>query len=141
LGTAADVVALIQDKLLATVDVSGYTCYLVHFEHDHGIPSKFAEEYARAQREEPEKVVARNGLFEKDRVRWVPLGSMRAFRREIRPWCLRSGLARKIENLPWRMVRADWQASQRRLATATAPASESLPLRHVESRDRGLLGF
>jgi 8-oxo-dGTP pyrophosphatase MutT (NUDIX family) len=141
LGTEADVAALVQNELLATVEVPGYTCYLVHFEHDGSMPARFAAEYARAQKEEPEKVAARNGLFEKDRVRWVPLGSLRAFRSAIRPWCLRAGFARKLERLPWRRIRADWQASVRRRAVATAPPGENLPLQHVESRDRGLRGF
>ncbi len=114
LGTEADVASMIDNDLLVKVDVPGYTCHLVHMQHDPSLPPRFSAEYARAQREEPDMIAAKNGLFEKDRVRWVPLGSMRAFRSEMRPWCLRAGLARKIERLPWRDIRASWNAKQAR---------------------------
>ena len=121
LGTSDDVAALIRERLIAKIPVHGYTTHVVEVPYDKGLPARFAAEYSRACREEPDAVAARNGLYEKDRLRWVPVSSLRSFQREFRPWYIRAGMASRIGRLDWRALEA--RARTRAAVEARAPTA------------------
>lgn len=130
LGTSSDVAALIRGKLLAAIPVQGYTTHLVEVPYDKGLPARFAAEYSRACREEPDAVAARNGLFEKDMLRWVPVSSLRAFQREFRPWYVRAGMASRIGRLDWRALEASARARAGVAARAATVATAKTNVVH-----------
>jgi len=86
LGTSADIRRLIKRHLAAKISDREYGVWVVEVKYDESIPAVFREHFRAALRKTPDVVKARNGLFEKDKLRWIRLKDLRGQRHIIRPW-------------------------------------------------------
>ena len=107
LGDKSDVSKLVQNQLAATIEVPHYTSYVVYVPHWKDFPTEFRKIYKDASTNQPELVSARNGLFEKDDAKWVPLNALRdkRVRDTFRPWYVRSGMLRQLQKQDWTALR------------------------------------
>ena len=90
LGNKQDIKNLIKKNLLDKVvydDGKGrYTVFLVFIPYDKTLPYKLRKIYKNALKNEPEKVFAHNGLYEKDKAAWFPLEKLSKQKHRFRKW-------------------------------------------------------
>lgn len=86
LGTKKQVKRLVKDHLLGKVETRYYTTYVVRVAYDSALPARFSRQYREIKRENPELIQQHNGLYEKDRVRWIQRDRIRKSRSSFRPW-------------------------------------------------------
>ena len=90
LGNKQDIKNLIKRNLLDKVvynDGKGtYTVFLVMIPYDKTLPYKLRKIYKNALKNEPEKVFAHNGLYEKDKAEWIPLHKLKSRIHTFRKW-------------------------------------------------------
>ena len=94
LGSKRRIKSLIKynllDKVVYNKDGKGiYTIFLVLIPYNASLPKKLEKTFKKALKNEPEKVFAHNGFFEKDKAEWIPLDKLESrikmFRRWYRP--------------------------------------------------------
>ena len=99
LGNKNDIKNLINNNLLDKIDYNGdgkgtYTVYLILIPYDKSLPYKLKKKYKTALKNEPKKVFASNGLYEKDKAQWIPLKNLKnklgIFRKWYRPIVLQT---------------------------------------------------
>ena len=90
LGNKQDIKNLIKRNLLDKVvydDGKGiYTVFLVFIPYDKTLPYELRKIYKNALKNEPEKVFAHNGLYEKDKAAWFPLEKLSKQKHRFRKW-------------------------------------------------------
>jgi 8-oxo-dGTP pyrophosphatase MutT (NUDIX family) len=91
LGSKTKIKNLIKYNLLDKIswDKDGkgiYTIFLVLIPYDSSLPKKLDKVYKNALKNEPEKVFAHNGLFEKDKAEWIPLEKLKSRVKTFRKW-------------------------------------------------------
>ena len=86
LGTRANIRQLIKKHLAAKIKDKQYSVWVVEVKYDQSAPDVFHEHFKTALRKTPNIVKARNGLFEKDKLRWIKLRDLRRNSHLIRPW-------------------------------------------------------
>lgn len=87
-GSIKDVESLVKNRTVKTIDIGSYRCYLVAIEYNIGIPRRFMDDYKYTITNYPNFVNANNGLYEKDRVQWVPFSKLKQNSLRFRPWYL-----------------------------------------------------
>ena len=86
LGTKREIRHLIRTHLIDKIHVSGYTTYLVDIPFSQRLPVRFAAHFRAMKKHHPEKVSRKDGLFEKDKLRWIRMDSLRRHLPIFRPW-------------------------------------------------------
>ena len=91
LGSLRRIKSLIRhnllDKIVYNEDGKGsYTVFLVLIPYNASLPKKLENTFKKALKNEPEKVFAHNGLFEKDKAEWIPLEDLRSRIKTFRKW-------------------------------------------------------
>ena len=86
LGTKRQIKHLIQAHLVQKISTGFYTTYLIHIPYKKNLPRRFAKHFQKMKKSHPEQVYARNGLFEKDKLRWMRLCDLQRNMHLFRPW-------------------------------------------------------
>ena len=94
LGTKGQIKHLIKTQLIRKIQTPYYTTYLVHIPYNRRLPYRFATHFNQMKKCNPDKVYGRNGLFEKDKLRWIRLQDLHKCMHLFRPWYRR--IVRKI---------------------------------------------
>ena len=86
-GNKKNIEYLIKKKCLDVIKINSYSTYLVEVPYNSMLPYRFNKKYREAIRNTPELVNnPKNGLFEKDKVRWVQVDDLLKFLKHTRFW-------------------------------------------------------
>lgn len=78
-GTKSDVKKLLDKKLIDIINVRDeYLCCLVLIDYDKELETKFRKDFLKMKKENPKKI-DKDGLYEKDMVRWIELDKLEDF--------------------------------------------------------------
>ena len=86
LGDECDIRILIKNHCIGKIRDRGYSIYLVRVEYNKQIPKIFSDHFKKVLKEYPKLVHAHNGLFEKDKLKWVKLQDLTENINIFRPW-------------------------------------------------------
>jgi len=85
-GKEKDIKYLIEKSLIKKFCVNHYTTYVIQVPYEPDLPKSFRKEYLEVLKKRRDLVIARNGLYEKDMLRWIELKNLKKFIPKMRPW-------------------------------------------------------
>ena len=77
LGTKSNIRNLMKNNLCAVIKGNGYHTFIVEVKYDKNIEESFKNDFKEMYKNDPNKVKSHNGLYEKDRVKWIPLRDLK----------------------------------------------------------------
>lgn len=86
LGSKTDIKNLIRYHKEARISTKTYTTYIVEILYDRELPRDFQKDYRYVKKHNPELIYKHNGLYEKDKLIWLPLHKLKSNMRKFRPW-------------------------------------------------------
>jgi len=86
LGNKEQIKNLIKSHKVARISNGTYTTYLVEIPYDPTLPKKFATYFKKIKKARPDLIYKSNGLFEKDKLMWLPYSKLRQNLSRFRPW-------------------------------------------------------
>tara|TARA_Y100000591_G_C21803917_1_gene683676 strand:+ start:807 stop:1289 length:483 start_codon:yes stop_codon:yes gene_type:complete len=86
LGTKTNVKNLVKNSLIASIQGRGYVTFIVNVKYNKNIEQAFKDDFKEMYKNNPKLVKAHNGLYEKDRVKWIPLRDLKRKRHTFRRW-------------------------------------------------------
>jgi len=86
LGDKRDVRNLIKNYLMGKIHDTEYSIWIVEVEYSTDIVAEFHDHFKDALKTQLPQVKAHNGLFEKDRLKWIKLSSLHRKKYMFRPW-------------------------------------------------------
>ena len=84
LGTKNNIKGLVNNSL-TDITKNGYKTYLVNIDYDKDLPNKFRKDFLNTKKNNPE-IIYKNGLYEKDMVRWMKYEDLSKNMHIFRPW-------------------------------------------------------
>ena len=84
LGTKKDIIELV-DSNLYEITVNGYRTYIVIINFDKSLPRKFRKKFLSIKKNKP-YLIKKNGLYEKDMLKWYSYTAIRNDYNKFRPW-------------------------------------------------------
>lgn len=79
LGTKNDIKKLIKNELVEVINVRDeYQCYLIKINYDKSLEKKFRDDFLKVKKENS-NMINKNGLYEKDMVKWIELSKLNDF--------------------------------------------------------------
>ena len=85
-GNKKDIKNLVEKKTVLKLTMNNYTTYIVEVPYDKKIPDKYYKMYQNIKKNKFNLIKEHNGLWEKDKMRWVELKNLKTFRKICRPW-------------------------------------------------------
>lgn len=82
-GSHQHLTDLMSDQLVDIVTMNGHRIYVVQVKWDERLPEAFKSDFLQVARSHP-GVIGKNGMYEKDRVEWVPQRLLT--RKRLRHW-------------------------------------------------------
>ena len=86
LGDKKDVRLLVDKFLLRKIHLNGYTTFIVSVDYNKKIEYEFKKDYETTLKSDRDFVKAHNGLYEKDRVKWIALRDLKKNVSKFRKW-------------------------------------------------------
>jgi len=86
LGDAKNIRNLIKNNCITTVGDKGWTTYIIKVKYNKKIIKLFQDNFKKVLKDTPEIVKEKNGLYEKDKLRWVKLQNLKKNMGIFRPW-------------------------------------------------------
>ena len=86
LGEKKDIKNLIKHNKIARLNFNGYATYIVEIQYDNKLPNEFQKYYKKIKKTHPELIHQHNGLFEKDKLTWMPYHKLKSNLHRFRPW-------------------------------------------------------
>jgi hypothetical protein len=68
-----------------TITLDGYKTYISVIGYDSSLPKKFRDDFLDIKKNKPE-LVAKNGLYEKDMLKWISFGDLKKNIKIFRPF-------------------------------------------------------
>lgn len=84
LGSKQKLKRMVKQNTLKILSVPGYKSFLVKVDYDPTLPKKFRKKFLDAKKKNP-KIINKNGMKEKDMLKWVETSNLKKFRKHIRP--------------------------------------------------------
>ena len=84
LGTKNNIKGLVNNSLI-DITKNGYKTYLVNIDYDKDLPNKFRKDFLNTKKNNPE-IIYKNGLYEKDMVKWMKYKDLSKNMHIFRPW-------------------------------------------------------
>ena len=85
LGNIKDVEFLLKNHLLDTITDRGYRVHIVYINYNDISTKQFRRDFLKVYNEHPEKI-RKNGLYEKDMIRWFGYDELKKKVHTFRPW-------------------------------------------------------
>jgi len=85
-GTKNKIKYLVDNYTEYVVNLHNYSTYLIRVNYNSMLPYRFNKKYREAIRKTPELVYKQNGLYEKDKIRWVSVNDLKTFSKYARLW-------------------------------------------------------
>ena len=86
LGEKKDIKNLIKNHKIEHIGYNGYTTYIVEIPFDKNLPKEFQKHYKKVKKTHPHLISQPNGLFEKDKLMWLPYNKLKSNLHRFRPW-------------------------------------------------------
>ena len=86
IGSKQDIKNLIKNKFIKTITLpDGWRTYIVFIPYDKDLPRRFREDFLKMESNHPEKI-CKNGMYEKDMLKWVDFNDLEEFNKDVRRW-------------------------------------------------------
>ena len=85
-GGIKNIKYIIDNYCLDVISLKNYSTFLVHVKYNSMFPYKFNKTYRAALKNTPELVHNDNGLYEKDKIRWICVDDLKTFSKHLRFW-------------------------------------------------------
>jgi len=85
-GKEKNIKYLIDNYTEYVVNLHNYSTYLIRVNYNSLLPYQFNQKYREALKKTPEIVYEHNGLYEKDKIRWVDVNNLKIFSEYSRFW-------------------------------------------------------
>ena len=85
LGNIKTITKLVKSKTIKKLRYENYTTYIVYIKYDENLPRKFKKKFSKIKNNSPE-LILKNGLYEKDLLKWVEYSEIRNFYNSFRPF-------------------------------------------------------
>ena len=85
LGSKNHLQKLINTKLIKPIGGKGYKTFLVVVKYDTKLPKIFREKFLSIEKKHPE-LICKNGLYEKDMMKWFSYEDIKKDYNKFRPW-------------------------------------------------------
>ena len=85
-GYKKDIKNMIKTKCIDKISIPHYSTYLIQIEYNTFLPYKFNKNYRYNLKKNPKLIFEKNGLFEKDKLRWIDVNELESFKPNIRFW-------------------------------------------------------
>ena len=85
-GKKYDIKYLIDNFTEDVIKLHNYSTYLVKVNYNPMIPYRFNKNYRNALKNTPNLIYEQNGLYEKDKIRWVNVNDLKSFSKHSRFW-------------------------------------------------------
>tara|TARA_Y100000389_G_C17443474_1_gene510107 strand:- start:1440 stop:1916 length:477 start_codon:yes stop_codon:yes gene_type:complete len=82
-GTKESVRRLVNENTKGYITFRGHRSYLVKIPYNENLPNEFRRHFLKVKRETPE-LILKNGLYEKDKLKWVKLKNIYKFKSNMR---------------------------------------------------------
>lgn len=84
MGSKHNIKRLINNSL-TDISIDYYKTYLVNIDYDKDLPDKFRKDFLNTKKNKPE-IIYKNGLYEKDMVKWMQYKDLSKNMHIFRPW-------------------------------------------------------
>lgn len=85
-GTKLDIKNLIDNCTEHIISINNYSSYLVRVKYNPMLPYRFNKIYREALKKTPNLVYEQNGMYEKDKIRWINVNELKSFSKHARFW-------------------------------------------------------
>ena len=85
LGTQKDIKELIENKTFYKLKTKNYFIYIVNIPYDKTLPPRFKKKFNKIAKSNPKKL-AKNGFYEKDKLKWIKLENFPKHMDKFQPW-------------------------------------------------------
>ena len=85
MGTKEKIKNILNNYTVETIEINGYKTYIIMMEYNREIVNLFDKQYKKALKEDSDKI-GKNGLYEKDKIRWIELNDLRKNIKIFRPF-------------------------------------------------------
>ena len=85
LGSLGEIKNLIKNKTITTVTYGGYKSFIFEIPYSEKLIKDFRKDFLKMKKNHPEKI-CKNGLYEKDMIKWVNIKDIKKFRPNFRPF-------------------------------------------------------
>ena len=85
-GGTNNIKYMIDNNTIDIIKLHNYSTYLIEVKYNSMIPYRFNKIYRNALKNKPNLVYERNGLYEKDKIRWVSVNELNSFLKHSRFW-------------------------------------------------------
>lgn len=86
LGNKTSIRNLVKNHKVARIKSRTYTTYIVKIGYDNNLPKEFQKDYRDIKKHNPDLIYKHNGLYEKDKLMWMPFDKLKSNLRRFRPW-------------------------------------------------------
>lgn len=86
LGDQDTIKKLIEKKTLFEINVNKYRTYIIKIKYDKTLPKNFRDNFLKIKKTHPELVETKNGLYEKDQLKWIEITKLKDKISLFRPW-------------------------------------------------------
>jgi 8-oxo-dGTP pyrophosphatase MutT (NUDIX family) len=84
LGTNKRITKLVKHAI-DSIYLNGYKTHIVVIKYDKSLPKKFRDDFLDIKKKKPE-LIAKNGLYEKDMLRWISYDNLKKNMKIFRPF-------------------------------------------------------
>jgi hypothetical protein len=84
LGTKTDIKRLVENSI-CEITKNGYRTFIVIIDYDKSLPKRFRNKFMSIKNNKPH-LIQKNGLYEKDMVKWFSYDSIKRKSNTFRPW-------------------------------------------------------
>ena len=88
LGNQKTVKELVEKKTIQKIKNGTYTTYLIVIDYNNKLPSIFDTNYKNIKKNKPELIQEYNGLYEKDKIKWIEVDNLYKYQKTFRPFYL-----------------------------------------------------
>lgn len=97
LGDKKHIRYLIKNHLVGKVRDKKYCIWLVEVEYNPNIIDNFHKHFQYILKTNPKIVKKHNGLYEKDKIKWIKLSSLKRYKKQFRPWYFKEYVPKIID--------------------------------------------
>ncbi len=88
LGDEKKIKELVEKKTIEKITNGTYTTFLVLTDYNSSLPSIFDKNYKEIKKNKPNLIQEHNGLYEKDKIKWIEVDNLCKHKKIFRPWYL-----------------------------------------------------
>ena len=87
-GNEKNIKEWVEKKTIQKITNGTYTSFLVATDYNTKLPNIFDKNYKNIKKNNPELIYEHNGLYEKDKIKWIEVDNLHKHKKTFRPWYL-----------------------------------------------------